>query len=121
MMPRDHYANFSAVVYQNIGPAIAPIAGLLGGLMPQHPQRLGQQQPGQQPGQQQPSLESLGSMKPTLMAAYAEPDRLTVAANADLIGPSIASLMGGNITGLAGPLASFFQPKGTREPQMSYR
>ena len=60
-------------------------------------------------------------MKPTLMAAYAEPDRLTVAANADLIGPSIASLMGGNITGLAGPLASFFQPKGTRERQMSYR
>jgi hypothetical protein len=118
MMPRDHYANFSAVVYQNIGPAIAPFASLLGGLMPQHP---GQRQPGQQPGQQQPSLESLGRMKPTLMAAYAEPDRLTVAANADLIGPSIASLMGGNITGLAGPLASFFQPKGTRERQMSYR
>jgi hypothetical protein len=117
MMPRDHYANFSAVVYQNIGPAIAPFASLLGGLMPQHPG----QRPGQQPGQQQPSLESLGSMKPTLMAAYAEPDRLTVAANADLIGPSIASLMGGNITGLAGPLGSLFQSKGTREPQMSYR
>jgi hypothetical protein len=29
--------------------------------------------------------------------------------------------MGGNIAGLAGPLASFFQPKGTRERQMSYR
>jgi ferric-dicitrate binding protein FerR (iron transport regulator) len=114
MMPRDHYANFSAVVYQNIGPAIAPFASLLSGMLPEHP---GQQQP----GQQHPSLESLGSMKPTLMAAYAESDRLTVAANADLIGPSIASLMGGNITGLAGPLASFFQPKGTRERQMSYR
>ncbi|MGA3242083.1 MAG: FecR domain-containing protein [Bryobacteraceae bacterium] len=113
MMPRDHYANFSAVVYQNIGPAIAPFASLLGGMMPQRP--------GQGPGRQLPSLESLGSMKPTLIAAYAEPDRLTVAANADLIGPSIASLMGGNITGLAGPLASFFQPKGTREHQMSYR
>ena len=114
MMPRDHYADFSAVVYQNIGPAIAPIASLLGGMIPQHP---GQQRP----GQQQPSLENLGSMKPTLIAAYAEPDRLTVAANADLIGPSIASLMGGNITGLAGPLASFFQPEGTRKRQMSYR
>lgn len=112
MMPRDHYTNFSAVVYQNIGPAIAPLAGLLQGMMPQHP--------GQGPGQQ-PSLESLGSAKPTLVAAYAEPDRLTVAANADLIGPSIASLMSGNISGLAGPLASFFQPKGTREHQMSYR
>ena len=78
----------------------------------------------QQAGPQHPaaaSLESLGGMKPTLMAAYAEPDRLTVAANADLIGPSIASLMSGNIAGLAGPLASFFQPKGTRERQMSYR
>jgi hypothetical protein len=112
MMPRDHYTNFSAVVYQNIGPAIAPLAGLLQGMMPQHP--------GQGSGQQ-PSLESLGSTKPTLVAAYAEPDRLTVAANADLIGPSIASLMSGNISGLAGPLASFFQPKGTREHQMSYR
>jgi FecR protein len=109
MMPRDHYANFSAVVYQNIGPALAPIAGLLGGMIPQRP------------GKQLPSLESLGSMKPTLIAAYAEPDRLTVAANADLIGPSIASLMGGNITGLAGPLASFFQPEGTRKREMSYR
>jgi hypothetical protein len=75
----------------------------------------------QRPGRQLPSLESLGGTKPTLIAAYAEPDRLTVAANADLIGPSIASLMGGNITGLAGPLASFFQPEGTRKRQMSYR
>jgi hypothetical protein len=121
MMPRDHYANFSAVVYQNIGPAIAPFASLLGGLMPQHPGQRPGQLPGQFPGQRQPSLENLGGMKPTLMAAYAEPDRLTVAANADLIGPSIASLMGGDITGLAGPLASFFQHKGTREHEMSYR
>jgi ferric-dicitrate binding protein FerR (iron transport regulator) len=109
MMPRDHYTNFSAVVYQHVGPAIAPLAGLLQGLIPQRP------------GGQQPSLESLGGMKPTLVAAYAEPDRLTVAANSDLIGPAIGSLMSGNIGGLAGPLASFFQPKGTHEHQMSYR
>jgi len=109
MMPRDHYTNFSAVVYQNIGPALAPVASLLQGMLPHRP------------GQPQPSLEGLSGMKPTLMAAYAEPDRLTVAANADLIGPSIASLMSGNIAGLAGPVASFFQPKGTRERQMSYR
>jgi ferric-dicitrate binding protein FerR (iron transport regulator) len=113
MMPRDHYANFSAVVYQNIGPALAPIASLLGGMMPQQP---GAQHPGQQP-----SLQNLGSLKPTFIAAYAEPDRLTVAANSDLIGPGVASLMSGNIAGLAGPLSSFFQPKGTREHQMSYR
>ncbi len=109
MMPRDRYTNFSAVIYQNIGPALAPVASLLQGILPQHS------------GQQQPSLESLGRMKPTLIAAYAEPDRLTVAANTDLIGPSIASLMSGNIGGLAGPVASFFQPRGTRERQMSYR
>jgi hypothetical protein len=113
MMPRDRYANFSAVVYQNLGPALAPLASLLGSMIPQHP--------GRHPGQPPPSLESLGAMKPTLMAAYAEPDRLTVAANADLIGPSIAGLISGNITSLAGPVASFFQPKGTRERQMSYR
>jgi hypothetical protein len=109
MMPRDHYANFSAMVYENIGPAIAPLAGLLGGMMPRRA------------GQQPPSLESLSEAKPTLVAAYAEPDKLTVAANSDVIGPSIASLMSGNISGLAGPLASFLQPKGTREREMSYR
>ncbi len=115
-MPRDHYTNFSAVVYQNVGPAIAPLAGLLGGMMPQ---RAAGQGAGQGAGPKQPSLESLGNAKPTLVAAYAEPDRLTVAANADLIGPSIASLMSGNLTGLAGPLASFFQPeRNTRAPNV---
>jgi hypothetical protein len=109
MMPRDRYNNFSAVIYQNVGPAIAPIAGLLQGMLPQ------------QPGRHTPSLDSLSSMKPTLIAAYAEPDRLTVAANADLIGSSLASLMSGNLAGLAGPVGSFFQPKGTREREMSYR
>jgi hypothetical protein len=68
-------------------------------------------------------------MKPTFVAAYAETDRLTVAANADLIGPSLASLMSGKIAGLAGPLGSFLQLEGsrsetlpgTRRRQMSYR
>jgi hypothetical protein len=110
MMPRDHYTNFSAVVYQNLGSAIAPLAGLLQGMMPQGS---GAKQP--------PSLERLGGMKPTLMAAYAEPDRLTVAADADLIGPSIASLVSGHLSGLAGPVASFFDQKGTRERAMSYK
>jgi len=112
------------VVYQNIGPAIAPFASLLGGLMPQRP---GQRQPGQQPANSRVNsrvndnlARKLGSMKPTLMAAYAEPDRLTVAANADLIGPSIASLMGA--TSPDSPVSGvFLSAKGTRERQMSYR
>src|SRR5690242_12186832 len=35
LVPRDRYANFSAVIYQNLGTTLAPIAGLLGGMIPQ--------------------------------------------------------------------------------------
>ena len=34
MVPRDHYANFSAVIYQNLGTSLAPLAGLLGAFVP---------------------------------------------------------------------------------------
>jgi hypothetical protein len=108
-MPRDHYANFSLVFYQNLGQAIAPIAGLLGGVFGNMPP--------QHPGQSSPTTD-LGSLKPSLIAAYAEPDRITFAANGDLLGPGLASLMRGDIAGAAGAV---FQPKGTRQREMSYR
>src|SRR5271157_1755042 len=66
MAPRDHYANFSAVIYQNLGQTLAPLAGLLAGLA-------------QQNGQQENGIASLGNMKPLLVAAYSGPDSLTVA------------------------------------------
>ena len=35
LMPRDHYNNFSAVIYQNLGTTLAPIISLFGGMIPQ--------------------------------------------------------------------------------------
>jgi len=109
LMPRDRFANFSLVFYQNVAPAIAPIAGLLGGMMPRRP------------GENSPSLGGLTSLKPSLIAAYAEPERITFAANGDLLGPALASLMRGDLAGAAGSAIPFFQPHGTRKREMAYR
>ena len=35
MEPRDHYANFSALVYQNLGTSLAPLAGTARRIRPQ--------------------------------------------------------------------------------------
>jgi FecR protein len=109
MMPRDRFANFSLVFYQNVAPAIAPIAGLLGGMMPRRP------------GENSPSLGGLTSVKPSLIAAYAEPERITFAANGDILGPALASLMRGDLASVAGSAIPFFQPHGTRKREMAYR
>ena len=37
LLPRDHYNNFSAVIYQNLGTTLAPIISLFGGMVPQGP------------------------------------------------------------------------------------
>ena len=109
LMPRDRFANFSLVFYQNLAPAIAPIAGLLGGMMPRRP------------GENAPSLGGLASVKPSLIAAYAEPERITFAANGDLLGPALASLMRGDLAGAAGSAIPFFHSQGTRKREMAYR
>jgi hypothetical protein len=109
MMPRDHYTNFSLVFYQNVAPALAPIAGLLGGMIPQHP------------GDNAPRIGALTSLKPSLIAAYAEPQRITFAANGDLLGPALASLMRGDLAGAAGSALPFMQHQGTRKREMAYR
>jgi hypothetical protein len=116
MMPRDHYNNFSLVFYQNLAPAVAPIASLLGGMLPRQagPSGAGHAAPGSQ-------LDALNSLKPSLVAAYAEPERITFAANGDLLGPTLASLMRGDIAGAAGSAIPFLQPNGTRKREMSYR
>jgi hypothetical protein len=109
LMPRDRFANFSLVFYQNVAPAIAPIVGLLGGMIPHRP------------GENSPSLGALTSVKPSLIAAYAEPERITFAANGDLLGPALASLMRGDLAGAASSALPFFQPHGTRKREMAYR
>jgi hypothetical protein len=92
LAPRDRYANFSGVVYENLAPTIAPIAGLLGSFAPD---RL---------------LKGLSTMKPTLIAAYGEPDRLTVSTGSNVFSGSLTNLMTGNLTGIIGqavPLPQF--------------
>jgi hypothetical protein len=96
LAPRDHYTDFSGVVYQNLAPTLAPIASLLGSFLPK---------PGMAKG-----LSGLSGLKPSLIAAYGEPDRLTVATGSNVLGGSLADVMTGNLSGIIGqavPLPQF--------------
>jgi FecR protein/Putative zinc-finger len=102
LTPRDHYANFSAVIYHNMGSQLAPLAGLLEGMAPK-------------------GMPSLTNLKPMLVAAYSEPDSLTVASNSDLLGAGLNNLLTGERGGWANGLLPFAQLGGTRERQRAYR
>jgi ferric-dicitrate binding protein FerR (iron transport regulator) len=112
MEPRDGHVNFSAVVYQNLGTTLAPLAGLLsafgGAGVPSGP------------GRRTP-LQDLGDLKPSLIAAYGEPDRITVATNGNVLGKSMTDLLSGNLAGMAGGALPFSQLQGTRRPQPAFR
>jgi len=86
LLPHDHYENFSAVVYQNLGNTLAPLAGLLGALRPQNDR-----------GRPMPRLDNL---KPFLIAAYGEPDRITIASNGEVPGMSLNSFLSGGVFGM---------------------
>ena len=88
LIPRDHYENFSAVVYQNLGTTLAPLAGLLGAL--QTPT-----------GGAHPPLPRLDNLKPFLIAAYGEPDRITIASNGEVPGMSLNNFLSGGLFGIA--------------------
>ena len=60
MEPRDHYASYSALIYENLGTTLAPLAGLLGSFVPQQAHN---NMHGQDP------LAALSNMKPVLIAA----------------------------------------------------
>jgi ferric-dicitrate binding protein FerR (iron transport regulator) len=108
MEPRDGHVNFSAVVYQNLGTTLAPLAGLLSAFG------------GAGQGRQNP-LQDLGNLKPSLIAAYGEPDRITVASNKNVLGKSVTDLLSGNLVGIAGSALPFSQLMGTRRPQPAFR
>ena len=105
LLPRDHYNNFSALIYQNLGTTLAPIVSLLGGLVPQgrggHPN----------------GMENLSNMKSTMIAAYGEPDRISVATSGNLMGMSLSNLVTGNLQN-AIPFAQFM---GTRERAPAFK
>jgi ferric-dicitrate binding protein FerR (iron transport regulator) len=112
MAPRDGHVNFSAVVYQNLGATLAPLAGLLDAFGPAGVPS--------GPGRRNP-LQDLGNLKPSLIAAYAEPDRITVASNRNVLGKSVTDLLSGNLLGIAGGALPFSQLMGTRRPQPAFR
>jgi FecR protein/Putative zinc-finger len=105
LVPRDRYANFSAVIYQNLGTTLAPIAGLLGGMLPQG-----------RPGQPNP-MAVLGDMKSTMIAAYGEPDRISVATSGNLLGMNPSALLTGGLSGAI----PFTQMMGTRERAPAFK
>jgi ferric-dicitrate binding protein FerR (iron transport regulator) len=99
MEPRDHYNNFSALIYQNLGTTLAPIASLLGAFG------------GRGGSGDNNPLAMLGNMKPTMIAAYGEPDRISVASTGDLMGVSPANLVMGNLQN-AIPFTQFMGTRG---------
>jgi hypothetical protein len=100
MIPRDQHVNFSAVVYQNVGTSLAPLAALASALIPQRNGGGGMQ------------LQGMGNVKPSLLAVYGEPDRITMTANGDVLASTLESLLAGNIRGLAGIGMPFGQMSG---------
>jgi hypothetical protein len=107
LTPRDQHVNFSALIYQNIGTSMAPLAALAGALIPQTN------------GRGLP-MQNLSNVKPTLFAVYGEPDRITMTATGDVIGSTLENLLGGDVRGLAGMGSGFGQMMGTRERRNSY-
>lgn len=74
LIPHDQYANFSGMLYYNVGSTLSPL--------------LESFSPGQSLStQQQQSLQEIaGNLKPTLIAAYGEADRITFATSGSLFG-----------------------------------
>ncbi len=107
LLPRDHYNNFSAVIYQNLGTTLAPLISLFGGMIPQ----------GRGGAQAGNMLQGLSNMKSTLIAAYGEPDRISVATSGNLMGLSVNNLITGNLQN-AIPFTQFM---GTRERAPAFK
>ncbi len=79
-LSHDHTADFSALMYHNLGQSLAPILDLLGNL-------------NVSPGQQK-SLDALkAGDTPGLISFWAAPDRIDVASKGSIFGMDISSMM----------------------------
>jgi hypothetical protein len=108
MLPRDRFANFSGVIYQNLGTTLAPLTGILGALIPNRS------------GEGQVDFSRFGDMKPSMVIAYGEPDRITIAARGDLFGLDLGAMAGGNVLQL-GSVLPIGPALGTLRPKPAYR
>jgi len=96
MTPRDRHADFSALLYENLGATLAPLAGFAGMLGPVTQQR-------------QDFMQRLSDVKPLMIAAYGEPDRITVAGNSNVLGDALTNFMSGNVPGIVGSVVPLHQ------------
>jgi len=108
LTPRDQHVNFSVVIYQNLGNSMAPLAMLAGAFAPPGAAGRGN------------LLQGLSNVKPALYAVYGEPDCITMTANGDVLGSTLASLLSGNLLGVTGLPLPMGQMMGTRAPHASY-
>jgi hypothetical protein len=108
LTPRDRHVNFSAVIYQNLGASMAPLASLAQAFLPQRAGGRGN------------AFQGLSNVKPTLWAVYGEPDRITMTANGDVLASTLASMLSGNIAGLTGIPLPIGQMMGTHAGRGSY-
>ncbi len=98
LLPHDSYTDFSAVVYQNIGTTLAPFAAMLGAKGP-----------------------DLTHLKPLLVTAYAEPQRITLASTGDLLGISFNNFLSGSLFGIAKDVLPMAGLAGTNRRENSSR
>ncbi|HSL81587.1 MAG TPA: hypothetical protein VLF66_02350, partial [Thermoanaerobaculia bacterium] len=98
LLPTDGYANFSAVVYQDLGSRLAPLAGTLARMQQEGGRELS--------AQERRTVERAAELSPpTLGYAYGEEDRILFAATFGGQGSFLArALLGaaGGFDGLAG-------------------
>ncbi len=99
MLPRDPHTNFSAVVFQNLGTTLAPFAGLLGGQ----------------------AAQSMGNLQPSLIAAYADSDRISLASGGDLLGMKLNTFLSGSMAGMVGNALPWSQVMGTKREKVPSR
>jgi hypothetical protein len=108
MTPRDRYANFSALIYQNLGTTLAPLAGFLGAL--------GNMRAGRPGG-----MPDLSDIQPSFVAAYGEPDRIIIATTGKWLGIGPSTLLHGSLAGIAGNALPLAQLLGTGKAKAAFR
>jgi len=86
LLPQDGHVNFSALVYQNVGPLLGPIAQQMQGAA-------------MTPDQKAQIAALQAQTGPSLAYAYGEQDRIIVATSG---AGSLASQLGGGILGMSG-------------------
>ncbi len=80
LLPRDGYANFSGVIFYNASSTIGPILGQLKGAAT--------------PAERKSLDAFVANSTPTLIYAYGEPERITLASTGSFFGMSLGTLMG---------------------------